>query len=63
MSEQLAAPTVSARPGPPTGRTAPIYRVRSRGRVEIRTERGNWMRVRLVPVPGIRLTTPTKPAA
>lgn len=36
----------------------PIYRIRSRGRVEVMTDRGNWQRVRLVPSDGIRVHAP-----
>jgi hypothetical protein len=64
-NNRVAVDTTSAVPGRPggsTGLTGPIYRIRSRGRVEIRTARGNWQRVRLVPVGGVRFTPP-KPAA
>lgn len=45
----------SGRPGASTGLTRPIYRLRSRGRIEVLTARGNWQRKALIPPNGIQV--------
>jgi hypothetical protein len=49
------APTVSGRLDGSTGVLRPIYRLRSRGRIEVLTARGNWQRKALIPKDGIRV--------
>jgi hypothetical protein len=45
----------SGRPGASTGLTRPIYRLRSRGRIEVLTARGHWQRKALIPPNGIQV--------
>jgi hypothetical protein len=55
---RVAADTTSdpsGRPGASTGLTRPIYRLRSRGRIEVLTARGNWQRKALIPPNGIQV--------
>lgn len=55
---EVTTPTPSAPQRGSTGLLRPIYRLRSRGRIEVLTPRGNWMRRGLIPADGIRVHAP-----
>jgi hypothetical protein len=50
-----ATPAVPGRPDGSTGPTRPVYRVRTRGRIEVRIEGGHWQRMGTIPKGGIRI--------
>jgi hypothetical protein len=58
MTTTDTAPARSGRPGASTGLLRPIYRLRSRGRIEVLTPGGHWQRMGLIPRDGIRVHAP-----